>query len=267
MKALFDLLSGGALGYAVMVAICIAVVANLTATNYSAGLEILSTGLRVSRPLMTGISAALGFAVTVWLHGGNLLTKAENLILVATYRVGPFVAIVAIHWCQSSASAHVAATDTPIERLPSGLARSGRAGSRLRCLFAVLQRDGGRDPRRSWRNLEDPVRLGLHPPERRRPCLSGRDPRGGHRVLAVDLPAAARGGNREDDPGKKGLIGKPRDHLGTRSPTRADWGGAVDRRTRAPGSSSGRPDRGSSVSDALSRLLNHRRGGLLGCDG
>jgi nucleobase:cation symporter-1, NCS1 family len=120
MKALFDLLSGGALGYAVMVAICIGVVANLTATNYSAGLEILSTGLRVSRPLMTGISAVLGFAVTVWLHGGNLLTKAENLILVATYWVGPFVAIVAIHWWRSSAIAHVYATDTPIERLPSG---------------------------------------------------------------------------------------------------------------------------------------------------
>lgn len=120
MRSLFDLLSGGALGYAVMLAICIGVIANLTATNYSAALEILSTGLRVSRPVMTGISAALGFAVTVWLHGGNLLTKAENLILVATYWVGPFVAIVAIHWWQSSIRTHVDAVNTPLERLPSG---------------------------------------------------------------------------------------------------------------------------------------------------
>lgn len=120
MRSLFDLLSGGALGYAVMCAICIGVIANLTATNYSAALEILSTGLRVSRPVMTAISAALGFAITVWLHGGNLLTKAENLILVATYWVGPFVAIVAIHWWRSSISAHVEAVNTPIKRLPSG---------------------------------------------------------------------------------------------------------------------------------------------------
>jgi nucleobase:cation symporter-1, NCS1 family len=61
MKSLFDLVSGGALGYAVMVAICIGVIANLTATNYSAALELLSTGLRVRRPLMTGVSAALAF--------------------------------------------------------------------------------------------------------------------------------------------------------------------------------------------------------------
>ena len=120
MRSLFDLLSGGVLGYAVMIAICIGVVANITATDYSAGLQMLSTGLRVPRPVMTGISAVIAFAVTLWLHSGNLLTKAENLILIVTYWVGPFVAIVAIHWWRNSVRAHVDAVNTPVKRLPTG---------------------------------------------------------------------------------------------------------------------------------------------------
>jgi len=53
--------------------------------------EILPIGLHVPRPLMTEPKAAFAFLVTLWLHRGNLLTKAENLILVATYCVGRFV--------------------------------------------------------------------------------------------------------------------------------------------------------------------------------
>ena len=104
-----------------MCAICIGVIANLTATNYSAAPgDTVHGAARLAAGDDKGISAALGFGITVWLHGGNLLTKAENLILVATYWVGPFVAIVAIHWWQSSVRAHVEAVNTPIKRLPSG---------------------------------------------------------------------------------------------------------------------------------------------------
>jgi NCS1 family nucleobase:cation symporter-1 len=120
MKAVFDLMSGGALGYAVMIAICIGVVANIAATDYSAGLQMISTGLRIPRPVMTGISAVIAFALTEWLHSGNLLHKAENLILIVTYWVGPFVAIVAIQWWRASVESHIKAVTTPIKSLPWG---------------------------------------------------------------------------------------------------------------------------------------------------
>jgi nucleobase:cation symporter-1, NCS1 family len=120
MQSLFEFVGGGVLGYAVMVAIGIGVIANITATNYSIGLELAATGLRLRRPLLTAASAALAFLLTVWLHGGNLLTKAENLVLIATYWTAPFCAIVAIHWWRSSTSRHVAAVETPVSRLPAG---------------------------------------------------------------------------------------------------------------------------------------------------
>ena len=120
MKSLFDLLGGGVLGYAVLAAIGIGVVANITASNYSIGLELASTGLRLRRPLLTAAAAGLAFALTVWLHSGNLLTKAENLVLIATYWTAPFCAIIAIHWWRNTVSQHVAAVTSPVSRLPSG---------------------------------------------------------------------------------------------------------------------------------------------------
>jgi NCS1 family nucleobase:cation symporter-1 len=120
MQSLFELLGGGVLGYAVMAAIGIGVIANITATNYSIGLELAATGLRLRRPLLTAASAAVAFGLTVWLHGGDLLTKAENLVLIATYWTAPFCAVIAIHWWRSSVSQHVVAVETPVSRLPSG---------------------------------------------------------------------------------------------------------------------------------------------------
>jgi nucleobase:cation symporter-1, NCS1 family len=120
MRSLFEFLGGGVLGYAVMVAVGIGVIANITATNYSIGLELAATGLRLRRPPLTAASAALALLLTVWLHNGNLLTKAENLVLIATYWTAPFCAIIAVHWWRNSASRHIAAVEAPVSHLPSG---------------------------------------------------------------------------------------------------------------------------------------------------
>jgi nucleobase:cation symporter-1, NCS1 family len=123
MRGVFDLMGGGILGYAVLLAIYLGVVANLTATDYSAGLQILSTGVKVPRPWVTGASAVIAFVLTLWLHsGGDLLSKAENLILLVTYWIGPFVGIVAVHWWRHSVRSHVEAARMPFGQLPSGIA-------------------------------------------------------------------------------------------------------------------------------------------------
>jgi nucleobase:cation symporter-1, NCS1 family len=120
MRSLFELLGSDVVGYLVMAAIGVGAIANITATNYSIGLELAATGMRVRRPLLTVASTACAFALTLWLHGADLLTKAENLVLVATYWTAPFCAIIAIHWWRNSASDHVASVTAPPSGLPSG---------------------------------------------------------------------------------------------------------------------------------------------------
>jgi nucleobase:cation symporter-1, NCS1 family len=122
MQAIFDLMGGGIAGGVVLLAIYLGVVANITATDYSSGLQILSTGIKLPRPVMTGFSAGIAFVLTLWLHGDDLLSKAENLILLVTYWIAPFVGIVAVHWWRHSIRDHVRAAGTSIGDLAAGWA-------------------------------------------------------------------------------------------------------------------------------------------------
>ena len=120
MQSVFLLMGGGLIGVLVMIAIFFGVVANIAAADYSAGLQVLAAGVRVPRPVMTAISAGIAFSVTLWLHTGDLSDKATNLVLLATYWLAPFVAIVAVHWWQTSASHHVLISQTPRQDLHKG---------------------------------------------------------------------------------------------------------------------------------------------------
>ena len=98
MAAVYSLVGAGPVGVVVMVAIILGVVAYMAATDYSGGLQILSAGLRVPRPYITVASSLLAGTVTWWLSSGGLAGKAENLILLSTYWVAPWIAIVMIDW-------------------------------------------------------------------------------------------------------------------------------------------------------------------------
>ncbi len=120
MHAVDRLVGGGALGAAVCIAIYLGVAANATVANYSAGLQLLSAGIRLPRPLITVVSTAVAFALTLYLHTGDLAEKATNVVLLATYWIGPFVAIVAVRWWRETPHHHRAAATTPIRALPHG---------------------------------------------------------------------------------------------------------------------------------------------------
>jgi nucleobase:cation symporter-1, NCS1 family len=122
MRSVHTLIGNGPLATVVMIAVFLGVVANITAADYSAGLQVLAAGVRVPRPVMTGISACIAFAVTLWLHVGDLSDKATNLVLLATYWLAPFVAIVSVHWWKTSAAHHVKVSETPRQHLQTGLA-------------------------------------------------------------------------------------------------------------------------------------------------
>jgi nucleobase:cation symporter-1, NCS1 family len=98
MHSIYVLLGGGALGFIAMLTLYLGVVAQVCVEDYSGGLQVLCAGVRLPRPVISGFTAAIAFGVTYWLSTGNLLSKAENLVLLSTYWVGPFVAIIAIDW-------------------------------------------------------------------------------------------------------------------------------------------------------------------------
>ncbi|MGO4806810.1 cytosine permease [Arthrobacter sp. 2MCAF15] len=121
MAAINTLVGGGAVGVFIMVAMYLGVVANATVAQYSAGLQILGAGVKLPRPVVTAIVAAFAFALTLYLQSGNLADKFTNVLLLATYWVGPFIGIWLILWISKpDHEAFMRTATTPVARLHSG---------------------------------------------------------------------------------------------------------------------------------------------------
>lgn len=121
MAAINTLVGSGPIGVFIMVAMYLGVVANATVAQYSAGLQILGAGVKLPRPVVTAIVAAFAFALTLYLQSGDLAEKFTNVLLLATYWVGPFVGIWLILWIRKpDHEAFMHTATTPVARLHSG---------------------------------------------------------------------------------------------------------------------------------------------------
>jgi len=92
------LMGGGLLGGMAMVAIWIGTVSVNAMNDYSGSLALQAAGARVKRPYVAVVVTVFAFALTLWLHSGNLATKFENVLLFITYWIPPFAAIQMVHW-------------------------------------------------------------------------------------------------------------------------------------------------------------------------
>jgi NCS1 family nucleobase:cation symporter-1 len=120
MAAVHALVGGGPLGAAVLVALCLGVVANATVAQYSAGLQLLAAGVRLPRPVVTVLTGLVALALTLYLQHGDLAPRFTNVMLLASYWVGPFVGIVAVWWWQRPSTAGLAAfAASAIRALPA----------------------------------------------------------------------------------------------------------------------------------------------------
>ena len=96
------LMGGGVLGGLALVAIWIGTVSVNAMNDYSGSLALQAAGARVKRPYVAVVVTVVAFALTLWLHSGNLATKFENVLLFVTYWVPPFAAIQMVHWWRNS---------------------------------------------------------------------------------------------------------------------------------------------------------------------
>jgi NCS1 family nucleobase:cation symporter-1 len=92
------LIGGGIVGVLAMIAIFLATVAVNAMNDYTGSLSLLAAGIRVPRPVSAAIVAALSFAATLYLYYNNFQTTVENYLLVITYWIGPWAAIVLVDW-------------------------------------------------------------------------------------------------------------------------------------------------------------------------
>ena len=92
------LVGGGIVGFLAMVAIFFGTVAVNSMNDYTGSLSLLAAGIRVARPVSAAIVAVLSFLATLYLYYNNFSSTVENYLLVITYWIGPWAAIVLIDW-------------------------------------------------------------------------------------------------------------------------------------------------------------------------
>jgi NCS1 family nucleobase:cation symporter-1 len=94
-----SLLGGGALGSLAMIAIYLGIVAVNTMNDYTGSLSLQAMNAKVWRPVSAVIAGVVCFFVALWLNqGGSFAAKAVDLVVLSSYWVAPFFAIITIHW-------------------------------------------------------------------------------------------------------------------------------------------------------------------------
>jgi len=92
------IVGGGVIGALAMVAIFLGTVAVNAMNDYTGSLSLLAAGVRIWRPLSAGLVGVLSFGATLYLYYGNFQSTFENYLLLITYWIGPWAAIVLVDW-------------------------------------------------------------------------------------------------------------------------------------------------------------------------
>lgn len=92
------IVGGGAVGVLAMIAIFFGTVAVNAMNDYSGSLSLLAVGFRIWRPISAAVVGVLSFIATLYLYYGNFQSTFENYLLLITYWIGPWMAIVFADW-------------------------------------------------------------------------------------------------------------------------------------------------------------------------
>ena len=111
--------SGYSAGSLAMIAIFFGSVAVNAMNDYTGSLSLLAAGVRIWRPISAAIVGVLSFIATLWLYYNNFLQSFENYLLLITYWIGPWIAIVLVDWRLRRGRFDVRRV-TPFANLPSG---------------------------------------------------------------------------------------------------------------------------------------------------
>ena len=116
---IYNIVGAGLPGALAMIAIFFGTIAVNAMNDYTGSLSLLAAGVRVWRPISAAIVGVLSFLATLWLYYGSFTTTFENYLLLITYWIGPWAAIVLVDWRLRGGRFDIHRV-TPFSVLPSG---------------------------------------------------------------------------------------------------------------------------------------------------
>jgi NCS1 family nucleobase:cation symporter-1 len=93
-----SVMGGGLLGGLALAVIAVASIGSGVMTVYSGSLALQTIGVQVRRPLSAVVVTALAFALILWLQAGDRATRFQDALLLVSYWIPAFVAVVVIDW-------------------------------------------------------------------------------------------------------------------------------------------------------------------------
>ncbi len=93
-----SVMGGGLLGGLALLVIAVASIGSGVMNDYGGSLALQTIGVRVKRPLSSVVVTLLAFALILWLHAADTATRFTDVLLLVSYWVPAFVAVVIIDW-------------------------------------------------------------------------------------------------------------------------------------------------------------------------
>ena len=93
-----SVMGGGILGALALIVIALASIGSGVMNDYSGSLALQTIGVRVRRPISALVVTVIAFALILWLHGGETASRFEHVLLLVSYWIPAFVAVVVIDW-------------------------------------------------------------------------------------------------------------------------------------------------------------------------
>ncbi|KHO22054.1 purine-cytosine permease family protein [Mycolicibacterium setense] len=91
-------MGGGLLGGLALLVIALAAIGSGVMNDYSGSLALQTIGVRVRRPVSAIIVTALAFGLILWLHAADTATRFTDVLLLVSYWIPAFVAVVVVDW-------------------------------------------------------------------------------------------------------------------------------------------------------------------------
>lgn len=93
-----SVMGGGLLGGVALLVIAVASIGSGVMNDYSGSLALQTVGVRVRRPVSAVIVTVLAFLLILWLHAADTATRFTDMLLLVSYWIPAFVAVVVIDW-------------------------------------------------------------------------------------------------------------------------------------------------------------------------
>jgi NCS1 family nucleobase:cation symporter-1 len=113
-----SVMGGGLWGGLALLIIALSSVGSGVMSQYSGSLTLQAIGVHVRRPLSALVVTLVAFALTLWLNAADTATRFQDAVLLASYWIPAFVALIVIDWLiRTRGRATIKPAEEPTDRI------------------------------------------------------------------------------------------------------------------------------------------------------